>query len=781
MEGGDAQRILMSALEVILSKIDRFENTQKEQTVKFSEVLDTLTRKVDELAKTNNLFCKESLLSKSDCDRKRHDEEDNPSTSEGFLKVAIKKLINISSDRKVTTITTHSDDTDVVDKKNSINSSLRSDPNLKTLIESLMQSINDGMAYNDPIEASKHLSNILGCDVIISHIASDIDKLFLQLNSSVESDVQEDLRDKWLSDQILNHSSFVMDTSASNFNAPIFKLPDRLVVKSGSINSGKPDFTSLIAPMFLEIKDVLPGTIGNSRANGAQMKNHEYDVLEQALNRVRVTANQNELLRRIFCFATTGSRSWLVYCERIHTLRHISDAVPSKLQRDAILAETYHIIPITATHILSIWKSVSRMAASDKTYYVHSDAFFLADVLKRMQFDLAYSRVKILGNSGRGGSIMYGVSPGRPYLATQSKRSYMYFSPKASFAIKIHQNQHRGNNEVKILQLLKGCKIAAKYVVGIFSYSFDEKVSSKQVLTFDDFLLARSDTSWNTNSNSSCSSLPSSGGSTDYTLGLRAFHIQTASEESPKSPQEELKFSLESVRKRYGSYVNDWSSANTRLDPRDVWWEFSETMTPSDSLKVDTSSITERSGENHMEEMDTEPCASQTAVLMHISCDRVPLNQVSANHLSEQLVEIHMRRVLHTDTRITNIVPFAIDVDQNGNTVVQEYIIDFDLSTLVEPDKMSAEIDVSHTGARRDLALMTKFFPPGSDANTVQWTFGDDTRALGKCQEALFLNSNASVASISNKNNNRRLTSMNLSDDFNSQNSREKKKSRVSN
>jgi len=495
-------------------------------------------------------------------------------------------------------------------------------------------------------------------------------------------------------------------------------------------------------------------------------KNHEYDVLEQAITRVRATANQNELLFRVFCFASTGTRSWLVFCERCHDLKILSDGVSSG-NTIPCLKEIYHIIPIAATHILSIWKSISQ-AARNKNYYVHADAFFLAEILKCMQFDLAYSRIKILGNSGRCGSLVYGVSPGHPYCAENSKRNCMYFSLKPSFAIKIHQSQWRCRNEINILKQLRTCKVAAKYVVGIFISTIDESDSSRRNLAFDDFELSRLISSTEPNMKLS-SSLSSSGDLDGRSLGLQCFDRPAVT----GKPRQELKFSLESVRNKGNAFVNDWLDEVTRLDPKDVWWVFNETIsttttTPCPGLKVDASSMTKPSAieerSERMDSVDAETIFTRTAVLMHMSCDRVPLNLESARHLTEQLREIHKCRVLHTDTRITNIASFSLDVDENQNPVVREYIIDFDLSARLEPGDEYVEIDVSHRGARRDLALKVKNLSPHSEGDySVKWYNSDDFTALCMCQQTL---ENLASSSLSNTN---------LSGDFDSSEPRLKK------
>ena len=115
----------------------------------------------------------------------------------------------------------------------SLNSSLRNDPNLNSLIDAFMKSVEEeGLEINDPIEAAKYLSNMLGSVVNIPSVASDTDKLFLQLIEESESDVQDSLQVDWLSKKTeFNRNSFVMDTHSSNSKAPIFMLPGRLCSK----------------------------------------------------------------------------------------------------------------------------------------------------------------------------------------------------------------------------------------------------------------------------------------------------------------------------------------------------------------------------------------------------------------------------------------------------------------------------------------------------------------------------------------------------------------------
>lgn len=238
--------------------------------------------------------------------------------SKALLESAIKNMLTTSSDRKKTTIVALSGKPDLNGVK--LDTSRRHDKHLMREIQSFVANIESGRPIDDAEAASAQLSNILGCDVKLAVPGTEsAGAIFPDLVTDSESTIQESLRKVWISDE-LDVGSYVIDTHASNFHAPIFKFVDKHSADCGCINLGKSDFTSLAAPLFLEIKDV-SSTPGRSVAWEPEMMNNEFEVLGQAIERVHVVAYQNELLRRIFSIASTGSRSWLVYCERSHPRR----------------------------------------------------------------------------------------------------------------------------------------------------------------------------------------------------------------------------------------------------------------------------------------------------------------------------------------------------------------------------------------------------------------------------------------------------------------------------
>lgn len=641
--------------------------------------------------------------------------QEDTRSSKAHFEMLISKVLKATVDRKKITIISQSSDDNIADGA-MIDSSSRKDPLLMTTVQSFVTCIEN----NTSLATSAYLSTVLGCNVNKFCNTEDkaIGSVFSELTTVTEPDVQAKLRKHWLSNVESHSNSWVLDTHDNNFNAPLFKFADRNGLDQPLTNTGKPDFTSLIAPMFIEIKDVKTSP-GRSIANGATMKNHEYEVLDQAVNRVRVTAFQNELLKRIFCFASTGSRSWLVFCERDFSLETVN---PTDEERP-LLTETYRIIPIKTEQILTIWKSISRAASQDKGYYMHSDAFFIASILKCMKFDLAYSMIHIIGNSGSNGSMVYGISPNEPFYAESTGHTVMRFLPKATFAIKVPQRQDRGDNEVKILRVLKGCQSVAKYVVGIFSCS-TKNDSPIEVPKFEDFLEARLGP---LNAHSTAVS------SSALSPGLK--HFQPPLQSPVNKDPTKSKFSIESLQSGDSTAcMNVRLAGGDTMDPSDVWWNFGASKRQGSSASGDNKKRTRATNSANSEL--TQKSRKRTAVLMHIACDRVPFTLESKKCLRDQLDELHKCRVLHTDMRFSNIVPFAIDTGSDGALAVREYIIDFDLAVQMGSNDR-VEIDISHPGARRDLALTMSILPPDSQVKSVEWSAGKDLEALFNCESDL--------------------------------------------
>lgn len=416
-----------------------------------------------------------------------------------------------------------------------------------------------------------------------------------------------------------------------------------------------------------------------------------------------------------------------------------------KAKSPSLLSETYRILPIAARHILSIWKSITRAAIRDKNYYAHGDAFFLADILRHMQLDLAYSRVKIIGNSGDHGSIVYGISPGYPCSSDSNNQSNMKLQSTAHFVIKVHQDRDRGSNEMEILRLLKGCQYAAKYVIGLFTSTCIENSSSYVEFEAmpDNYQIPQdsSDMASSTSSNPNPDTI-----SKRSSLPVNLPFLDFLAQGNLPKRSVDLKFSLQSLRKTATSTstsatkvaMNERLSEGACMEPADVWWEFNATRTTVATNGSNASGRHFQSKESSelsrsSAGMADGGTASRTAVLMHKACARncVTSSYDIQGHLDKQLIEIHDHHVFHTDIRFTNVLPFEIDTDEEGNRIVREYIVDFDLAVKVNTGDKFVEIDISQPGARRDLALEVARFPADSVyIKRVQWSGHSDSTAL---------------------------------------------------
>lgn len=196
----------------------------------------------------------------------------------------IKKFVECTSSRKKTVFVAQSNGSDAA----KIDSYFKDPERLAASVQSFVSSIETGCAIDDIAAASQYLSALLNCTVTLESTEDNNDgAIFSNLATEPEASVQGKLRENW----IMSPSHFdicVLDTHDSNFKAPIFKLSDKDAPDSGLLNTAKPDLTSLAAPMFLEIKDV-SSTHGRRYSQGAVMMENEYDVLNQAINRIHVT------------------------------------------------------------------------------------------------------------------------------------------------------------------------------------------------------------------------------------------------------------------------------------------------------------------------------------------------------------------------------------------------------------------------------------------------------------------------------------------------------------
>lgn len=340
------------------------------------------------------------------------------------------------------------------------NNSLRKQQSVKLDLEDISDttftivtdgSIIESQLLQHPI-AHHHLLNLLHLTIPpqttiseqkLKRLASYVQYLDNNYN---EEEVQTLLRDNWLLDTVT--SPMAIDSHATNHGLP-FAMPPIINNSSVFKFTAKPDFSSLVCPMTLEIK---PHTVANNILNDTT-----YNLLKESLSRVYCTANLNDTTKRIFSFCTNGRFSWMVYMIRKHTTT--TETTESHMH------ETYYILPITIKSIFQLWHFITSKSTSNPLYYCISHAFLISNVLYEHGIDIAYCSIKKLIHCM---SVVYGI--GLYYTDSHGKLCVCNDRSKCFLMLKIVDHSC---NEAKILNYLhhQDCK-AVEYVI---STTFHDK------------------------------------------------------------------------------------------------------------------------------------------------------------------------------------------------------------------------------------------------------------------------------------------------------------------
>lgn len=558
----------------------------------------------------------------------------------------------------------------------------------------------------DPSVGIEELLRFLGCDLaFLEEFKEGCDpqtNLLSQLSAKAESEIQAELRKAWCKSG--DSYCCAIDTSTSNHNAPFYSSPDSATdatsSSSGSTssagphrNAGKPDFASLALCMTLEMKGF--SVEGSKKARGCTLPESAYETLYQATERVWMSNNQNELLRRVFSFATMGSLSWLICCERKYA--PFGEGYPGA----SVLEETLRIIPIDTSMIIPVWRAVTKAALDDPIYFLHRDMFILRDILSEMKLNIAYCRVSILAVSD---ATVYAIFP---HLI--SGKSSMELGKKPAFAIKVHRDPFRGHNELAALKLLQGCQHAAKYVLATFEYTGE---GSEFQMT--DFLASRTQPAIDS---SSAAPTPS---------GLK-YNLMMFSE------SQGVVFSLDRVKDGYKCTL---MTENRRLSH--PWWEFAQSPPAAQS----STRSAEESMPKRAKMVTDQPIRNRprTAVVMRVGSKELKWESKFKGGLLKQIGEMHSKNVFHTDMRRANILGFDFSrnvsvPDESKGSNVEFCIIDFDCAVFVESAEPVTEVvlDISREGGRKDLILESvdpdKVTNHGSTVS-VQWNVSDERDML---------------------------------------------------
>lgn len=172
---------------------------------------------------------------------------------------------------------------------------------------------------------------------------------------------------------MLFSTGFARDTHTKD-RVPVFKMPTPGYIGKEEYNSvyfcsGKPDATSLVAPLVLEIKE--------STGDDALL-NKDLEVLLQAFERVICAFRIAGYLSRYFCLAASGGAAWLVSFHR------------------AGMKGTLSIVRIRHRHVGILWHAITNECKKNQFYYLTNDAPKIYNAIKSIKQTPAYCRVKVV-------------------------------------------------------------------------------------------------------------------------------------------------------------------------------------------------------------------------------------------------------------------------------------------------------------------------------------------------------------------------------------------------
>lgn len=123
--------------------------------------------------------------------------------------------------------------------------------------------------------------------------------------------------------------------------------------------------------------------ITNEEASG--YINDDWDVLQQTMSRLLVTANLNSLLRVMVGFSITGRHCYVLVMKRwFDDHRHLHQKIP--------------IIKINVTTVCELWCNLSYLG-EPSTYYMNDDYISIYHTIKLLEYPPEYCRISLIGYS----------------------------------------------------------------------------------------------------------------------------------------------------------------------------------------------------------------------------------------------------------------------------------------------------------------------------------------------------------------------------------------------
>lgn len=186
--------------------------------------------------------------------------------------------------------------------------------------------------------------------------------------------------------------AYDLSTSNSSISGPFFKPAQSVGDASVAHLSAKPDATSLAAPMDLEIK---------SDQSSGPLANVDWEVLDQAVERVLMRLRMAGFLSYAAAFAVTGRSAWCV----VGTREFGSQAGARGRTREF---QNLYVRRIKHANVSQLWGAVTRSVTREPCPFLTADGPLLLRSLRAAGLAPWACRVKWIASSM---SNVYGITP----------------------------------------------------------------------------------------------------------------------------------------------------------------------------------------------------------------------------------------------------------------------------------------------------------------------------------------------------------------------------------
>jgi len=236
-----------------------------------------------------------------------------------------------------------------------------------------------------------------------------------------------------------------LSTTNTTILGPFFKPPQMIGEASVSHLSGKPDGTSLAAPMDLEIK---------SDGKSGQLVEGDWLVLDQAVERVVTRLNMAGFLSWALAFAVTGRSAWCVLGERrFESCQEIRQVNLCRVQHNSVSA---------------LWGAVTRRAAREPNFFLTEDGPFLLRSLYSADLEPWACRIKWLASSM---SNVYGITlPQQFSLGAKSCLGVNCLPDAVTFVVKVVRGAHADLFAPEVIALQKMADSFPKFTFYALGY-----------------------------------------------------------------------------------------------------------------------------------------------------------------------------------------------------------------------------------------------------------------------------------------------------------------------